>query len=58
MIITCILLNVDMRRRRPSYEYKSFFWPLPEIMVMIMMIVVRARNDTYNCCDAREKLKL
>ena len=35
---------MDMRRSRPSYEYKSSLWPLPGMMVVI---VVRARNYNY-----------
>ena len=30
------LLNMDLRQRRPSYAYKSSFWPLAGIMVMII----------------------
>ena len=49
------LLNMDMRRSRPYYEYKSSFWPRAEI---IMIIVVRARNYNcnYNLCGARQQL--
>ena len=49
------LWNMGMRRNRPSYEYKSSFWPLPGMMVIIM-IMVRARNYKYNLCGARQKL--
>ena len=48
-------LNTDMRRRRPYYDYKSSFWPLAGIMV-IMVIMVRARNYDYNYYGARQKL--
>ena len=43
---------MDMGRNRPSYEYESSFWPLPEIMV----IVVRTRNYNYIVCDARQEI--
>ena len=43
------LLNMDMWRNRPSYEYKSSFWPLLGIMIIIVMVIVaRARNYNYN----------
>ena len=46
-----------MRRNRPYYEYKSSFWPLAGIMV-IMIIVVRVRSYNYNSnfCGVRQKL--
>ena len=50
------LLNMGTRRSRPYYKNKSSFWPPAEI-IMIMVIVVRARN--YSCnyiwCGARQK---
>ena len=42
-----IKLNMGSRRSRPSYDYKSSFWP-PAGMIMVM-IIVRARNFNYNC---------
>jgi hypothetical protein len=38
---------MDLRQRRPSYDYKSSFWPLAGIMVM-MIIMVCARNYNFN----------
>ena len=45
------LLNMDLRQRRASYDYKPRFGPLAGIM--IIMIVVRARNYNYNCCGTK-----
>ena len=39
---------MELRQRRPSYEYKSSFWPPAGIMIIMMVIVVRARNYDYN----------
>ena len=50
-----LLLNMDLRRNRPSYEYKSSFWP-PAGMIMVMIIVVHARNYNYNYYRAHQKL--
>ena len=47
---------MDMRRRHPSNEYKSSFWPLPKIMIMMVIIIVRARNYNLNCYGARQRL--
>ena len=44
------LLCMDLRQRRPSYDYKSFLGPLAGII--IMMIVVAARNYNSNFCGA------
>ena len=51
------LLNMDMRRSRPYYEYKSSLWTPAEVIVLIV-IVLRARNcnHNYNRCGARQKL--
>ena len=38
------LLNIDLRQRRPSYNYKSSFWPPAGIIMMMIIIVVRAKN--------------
>ena len=43
------LLNKDLRQRRPSYGFKSSFWPLAGMMVVV--IVVRSRTYNYNYCD-------
>ena len=37
------LLDMDLRQRRPSYDYIFSFWPLAG-MIMMMIIMVRARN--------------
>ena len=47
---------MDMRRRRPLEEYKSSFWPLPGMMIIMMIIVVRASNYDYDDYGARQKL--
>ena len=39
---------MDMRRSRPFYKYKSYFWQLPGMIMMVIM--VRARNYNY-CCQ-------
>ena len=40
---------MDMRRSCPSYEFKSSFWPLPGMMIIIVMvIVVLARSYSHN----------
>ena len=30
---------MDLRQRRPFYDHKSSFWPLAEIIVLMMVIV-------------------
>ena len=42
---------MDLRQSRPSYEYKSSFWPPAGIMMMV--VVVRASNYNYNYCRAK-----
>ena len=37
---------MELRQRRPSYDYKSYFWPLAGIMVVILM--ARAKIYSYN----------
>ena len=44
------LLNMDMRQRRPSYDYKSSFWPLAGIIIMVMVIVGR-NPEVYDICQ-------
>ena len=41
------LLNMDLRQRRPSYDYELSFWP-PAGIIMVMAIVVRVRDYNYN----------
>ena len=50
------LLNMDLRQRRASYDYKSSILPLAGMIVM--MIVMRARNSNDIFCNARWKLQL
>ena len=45
------LLNMDLRQSRPSYEYKSSFWP-PAGIIMVMVMNV-ARNYDYNYCRTK-----
>ena len=54
-IIMYIQLNTNLRQRRPSYGYKSSFWPLAGI-TMVVIIMVRDRNCNYNYYGARQKL--
>ena len=39
---------MDSKRNRPYHDYEQSFWPLPGIM-MLMVIVVRARVYKYIC---------
>ena len=48
---------MDLRQGRPSWDYKSSFWPLAGIMV-ITIIMVRARNYNYDYYGARQMLEL
>jgi hypothetical protein len=47
---------MDLRQRRQSFDYKSSFWPLAGMIIIMMVIVVRARNNNYIFCGARRKL--
>ena len=60
MLLVCLKihsyysLNMDLRQRRKSYDYKLSFGPLAGIMVVMeMMIIVRARKHNYNYCRAK-----
>ena len=43
-LIYLFVLTMDLRRIRPSYEYKSSFWPLA---AMVVMTVIVARTCNY-----------
>ena len=46
------LLNMDLRQRRRSYDYKLSSWPLA-VLIVIIIIVVGARNYDYNYNGAK-----
>ena len=41
-----------LRQRRPSYDYNSSFWQLAGLIMMII-IMMRARNYNYDYCGAK-----
>ena len=43
---------MDLRQRRPSYDYNSSFWP-PAGMMAVAMVVLRVKNYNYNHCRAK-----
>ena len=44
---------MDLWQRRPSDDYKSSFWPLAGMMIVMMIIVARDKNYNYNHCRAK-----
>ena len=39
---------MDLWQRRPSCDYKLSFWPLAGMMMVMMIIVVPAKNYNYS----------
>ena len=45
---------MDLRQSRPSYDYKSSFWPLTGMMAMMIIVAsisegfIAARRDYYD----------